>query len=49
MTGRYGVAILRAMRIAGAATALALGGFIVAMLRRERRTPNRTLNQEPGT
>jgi len=37
MTGRYGVAILRAMRIAGAATALALGGFIVVMLRRERR------------
>jgi len=49
MTGRYGVAIMRAMRIAGAATVLALGGFIVVMLRRERRTPNRTLNQEPGT
>jgi hypothetical protein len=44
MTGRYGVAIMRAMRIAGAATALALGGFIVVMLRRERRTWNpRTL------
>ena len=37
MTGRYGVAIMRGMRIAGAATALALGGFIVVMLRRERR------------
>ena len=53
MTGRYGVAIMRAMRIAGAATALALGGFVVVMLRRERRTPNRTVNrtrnQEPGT
>jgi protein SCO1/2 len=44
MTGRYGVAIMRAMRIAGAATVLALGGFIVVMLRRERRTLNpRTL------
>jgi protein SCO1 len=37
MTGRYGVAIMRAMRIAGAATVLTLGGFIVVMLRRERR------------
>jgi protein SCO1/2 len=45
MTGRYGLAILRTMRIAGAATVLALGGFIMAMLRRERRT----LNPEPGT
>ena len=49
MTGRYGLAIMRTMRIAGAATVLALGGLIVVMLRRERRTPNRTLNQEPGT
>jgi protein SCO1 len=49
MTGRYGLAIMRAMRIAGAATVLALGGFIVVMLRRERRIPSRTLNQEPGT
>jgi len=37
MTGRYGIAIMRGMRIAGAATVLALGGFIVVMLRRERR------------
>ncbi len=36
MTGRYGLAIMRTMRIAGAATVLALGGFIVVMLRRER-------------
>jgi protein SCO1/2 len=44
MTGRYGLAIMRAMRIAGAATVLALGGFIFVMLRRERRTLNpRTL------
>ena len=37
MTGRYGLVILRAMRIAGAATVLALGTFIVVMVRRERR------------
>jgi protein SCO1/2 len=52
MTGRYGLAIMRAMRIAGAATVLALGGFIVVMFRRERRTQNPepgTLNPESGT
>lgn len=36
-TGRYGVAIMRAIRIAGAATVLALGTFIVVMVRKERR------------
>ena len=36
MTGRYGLAIMRALRVAGAATVLALGAFIVVMLRRER-------------
>ena len=36
MTGRYGLAIMRAIRIAGAATILALGGFIFIMLRRDR-------------
>jgi protein SCO1/2 len=40
MTGRYGLVIMRAMRIAGAATVLALGGFIVLMLRREKRPPS---------
>jgi protein SCO1 len=37
LTGRYGLAIMRTMRVAGAATVLALGGFIFVMLRRERR------------
>ena len=37
MMGRYGLAIMRAIRLAGAATVLALGGFILVMLRRERR------------
>jgi protein SCO1/2 len=36
MTGRYGLAIMRAIRLAGAATVLALGTFIVVMVRRER-------------
>ena len=36
MTGRYGLVVMRAMRIAGAATVLALGTFIVVMVRRER-------------
>jgi protein SCO1/2 len=37
MMGRYGLVIMRAMRLAGAATVLALGAFIVVMIRRERR------------
>ena len=41
MTGRYGFMIIRAMRLAGGATVLALGTFIFVMVRRERRIPNR--------
>ena len=37
MTGRYGLVIMRAIRLAGAATVLALGSFIIVMVRRERR------------
>ena len=37
-TGRYGLVVMRVMRIAGAATVLALGAFIAVMLRRERAT-----------
>ena len=36
-TGRYGLVIMRVVRLAGAATVLALGSFIVVMVRRERR------------
>jgi protein SCO1/2 len=36
MTGRYGFVIMRALRVAGIATVLALAAFIVAMIRRER-------------
>jgi protein SCO1/2 len=35
-TGRYGFVIMRVVRLAGAATVLALGTFIFVMLRRER-------------
>jgi protein SCO1 len=43
MTGRYGIAIMRVIRIAAAATVLILGAFIVVMLRSEkRRTVRRT-------
>ena len=37
MTGRYGLVVMRMMRIAGAATVLALGTFIFVMVRREKR------------
>ena len=40
MTGRYGLAIMRAIRMAGAATVLAIGAFIVVMVRRERQPKN---------
>ncbi|MGE0451004.1 MAG: SCO family protein [Vicinamibacterales bacterium] len=36
MTGRYGIYIMRALRIAGVATVLFMGTFIVVMVRRDR-------------
>ena len=44
MTGRYGLAIMRVIRMAGAATVLAIGTFIFVMVRRERKTGARTAN-----
>src|SRR5262249_22327291 len=38
MSGRYGLVIMRALRLAGAATVFALGAFVIVMIRRE---PNR--------
>jgi protein SCO1/2 len=38
MTGRYGAAIMRIIRVSGVVTLLALGGFITVMLRREHAT-----------
>jgi len=37
MTGRYGLQIMRALRVAGALTVALLGAFVVVMVRRERR------------
>jgi protein SCO1/2 len=36
MTGRYGIYVMRTLRIAGVATVLLIGTFIVVMVRRER-------------
>jgi protein SCO1/2 len=36
MTGRYGLVVMRVLRVAGAATVLALGTFVFIMVRRER-------------
>jgi protein SCO1/2 len=36
MTGRYGLIVMRALRVAGAVTVLALGTFIVVMVRRDK-------------
>lgn len=37
LTGKYGVIIMNILRLAGSATALALGSFMVVMFRRDRR------------
>jgi len=37
MRGRYGLAIMRTLRIAGASSAIGLAAFVVVMLRREKR------------
>ncbi|HJT35902.1 MAG TPA: hypothetical protein VJ783_27990, partial [Pirellulales bacterium] len=37
MTGKYGLAIAAALRLAGALTMLMLGGFLIVMYRQERR------------
>jgi len=47
INGRYGLVIMRLIRLAGAATVLALGTFILVMVRKEREP--RTANQEPRT
>ncbi|HJZ72781.1 MAG TPA: SCO family protein [Vicinamibacterales bacterium] len=39
MSGRYGLVVMRALRLAGAATVLALLSFVAVMIRRERLAP----------
>ena len=38
LTGKYGLVIMNALRLAGAATVLGLGTFMIIMFRRERRS-----------
>jgi protein SCO1/2 len=45
MTGRYGFLVMRALRLAGVATVLALGAFIAVMIQLDRRRTSGT----PGT
>ncbi|HMF93171.1 MAG TPA: SCO family protein [Vicinamibacterales bacterium] len=39
MSGRYGLVVMRALRLAGVATVLGLAAFVLIMLRRERLAP----------
>jgi protein SCO1/2 len=50
MTGKYGLVIMRVIRLAGIATVLAIAAFIVFTIRRERQrtTEPGTLNPAPG-
>jgi len=48
MTGRYGLVIMRVLRIAGVATVLALVGLVVVMIRREPRSARRTPIRAPS-
>jgi protein SCO1/2 len=50
MTGRYGLVIMRAIRVAGAVTVFALGTFVFMMSRREKyRAPHAAARTAPGT
>ncbi len=41
LTGRYGLVIMRTIRVAAAGTVFALGGFIFVMVRREKKSTGR--------
>ena len=41
LTGKYGLIIMNVIRLVGLATVLVLGGFIVVMLRRDRRAASK--------
>jgi protein SCO1/2 len=44
MSGRYGLVVMRALRLAGGLTVFAIGGFVIVMIRRERRGSGLTKN-----
>ena len=48
MTGRYGFVIMRALRLAGITTVLALAAFIVVMVRREKHPAPAPSTQHPA-
>jgi protein SCO1/2 len=48
-TGRYGLVVMRAVRLGGVATVLALAAFIVVMVRRERRDAAPARPSAPAT
>ncbi|MCS6926317.1 MAG: SCO family protein, partial [Candidatus Binatia bacterium] len=47
-TGKYGLLIMNVLRLAGLATVVALGTFIVVMIRRERRRQPECQDQAPA-
>jgi len=49
MTGRYGLVVMRALRIAGIATVLTLCTFIIVMIRREKHSALGTPHSAPST
>ena len=46
-TGRYGAVVTNMMRLAGAATMLILGGFLIVMFRRESAEPRKREQDGP--
>ncbi len=45
-TGRYGAVVANIMRLAGAATMLILGGFLIVMFRRDKHRTTATREQD---
>ncbi len=48
MTGRYGLIVMRALRVAGVATVLLIAGFIVVMVRLEKRQQGTASGSHPA-
>lgn len=46
LTGKYGIVIMNVLRLAGVATVMALGTFMLVMFRRDRREHRRLMREE---
>lgn len=46
LTGKYGLVIMNVLRLAGVATVMALGTFMLVMFRRDRREQRRLMSEE---